>query len=72
MLVPRRVILMFFVSSIFSGWWLTHPCEKYARQNGTSSPNRGETSKKYLKFHHHLVMIHYSPYIIGQEMASLI
>ena len=35
-----------------SGWWLNHPSEKYARQNGFIFPNvRGE-NKKYLSCHH--------------------
>jgi len=32
-----------------TGWWLDHPFEKYARQNGFIFPNfRGE-NQKYLK-----------------------
>ena len=32
----------------FSSWWLNHPFEKYARQNG-NLPQNWDESKKYLK-----------------------
>ena len=41
------------------GWWLNHPFEKYARQNGFIFPNfRGENSKNI--WNHHLDTQHLS------------
>ena len=42
-------VLHFFNHHLVTSWWLSHPFEKYDRQNGFTFPNFRDENKTYLK-----------------------